>query len=145
MTATIHHLHPAPPRTGPARRNRTRRPGSPRGHRRDPGCVLGCRDHRPRLCRVPFGGRDPGCRPVMTRTLAQVITAAMQADCGAAECWAHHLEPCKGTGPGGVHVARLYRAERRGAISGAELHAVLDELVAFTLASVACAGTGAAA
>jgi hypothetical protein len=74
------------------------------------------------------------------RTLAGITAAAVQADCGAAECWAHHLEPCKGTRPGGVHVARLYRAGRRGAISGAELHAVLDELVVFTLATVVCAG-----
>jgi hypothetical protein len=71
-----------------------------------------------------------------TRPLADIIAAALMADCGAAECWAHHLEPCKTPEPGGVHVARLYRAERKGLISGRELHAVLDELVVFTAETV---------
>ena len=81
--------------------------------------------------------------PPLARTLSEIITDALQADCGAGDCWAHHLEPCS-CSPG-VHVARLYRAERRGLISGTELHAVLDELVVFTAATVVCGETSAEA
>lgn len=75
------------------------------------------------------------------RPLADILADAILADCGAAECWAHHLEPCKIPEPGGVHVARLYRAERKGLITGRELHAVLDGLVVFTLSTVVRAET----
>jgi hypothetical protein len=72
--------------------------------------------------------------PLTTRPLAEIIDAALLADCGEGTCWAHHLDPC--TCAPGVHLARLYRAERKGLITGRELHAVLDELVVFTLATV---------
>lgn len=72
--------------------------------------------------------------PAPARTLAGIIADSLLADCGEGTCWARHLEPC--TCAPGVHLARLYRAERKGLLAGRELHAVLDELVVFTPATV---------
>jgi hypothetical protein len=58
------------------------------------------------------------------------------ANCG--ECWQHPSTPCAQgpDGADGYHVARLARAMRRGLISGPELVAVLQALVAFDTATV---------
>ena len=77
----------------------------------------------------------------MTRTLAtappvrplpEVLEAARQVNCG--HCWKEPGPPCATSpaGAGGVHVARLDRAFRRGLVSGPELVAVLQALTAFT-------------
>jgi hypothetical protein len=76
------------------------------------------------------------------RPLAEILADAIQAECGV--CWPGPGNPCNGTG-GGVHVGRLARAERKGAISRADLMAVLDSLPALNAAAVIrCEIAGAA-
>jgi hypothetical protein len=58
------------------------------------------------------------------RALDEITADAMQADCGAAECWAHHLDPCS-SAPG-VHLARYARARRRGLLSDRDMAVVLN-------------------
>jgi hypothetical protein len=81
------------------------------------------------------------------RPLAELIEAASQARCG--QCWAEPGAACT-TLPtldvpdpsplpdGGVHVARVGRAMRRGLLTGNELLAVLGTLDAFAPATVVC-------
>jgi hypothetical protein len=64
------------------------------------------------------------------RTVADIIADAMGATCG--HCWSHPAQPCYGTPPRAVHVARLARAQRRGLISPADFMAVLQGPVVFT-------------
>jgi hypothetical protein len=70
---------------------------------------------------------------VAARSVAEIVTEASRAECG--HCWCRSGQPCSGN-EGGIHVARLARAERRGLITGAEFLAVIGELDAFTAATV---------
>jgi hypothetical protein len=75
-------------------------------------------------------------------SLAGICRDAVQAECGV--CWCGPGNPCNGA-DGGVHVGRLARAERKGAISRADLMAVLDSLDALNAAAVIrCEIAGAA-
>jgi hypothetical protein len=87
----------------------------------------------------------PAAPPV--RPLAELLEAASQARCG--QCWAEPGTLCvtlptldapdpSPVPAGGVHVARVGRAMRRGLITGNELLSVLGRLDAFTPATVAC-------
>ena len=79
---------------------------------------------------------------VTARPLAEICADAIAAECG--ECWPGPGNPCNGT-DGGVHEGRLARAERKGAISRADLMAVLDSLDALSSAAVIrCEMAGAA-
>ena len=60
-------------------------------------------------------------------------------------CWAEPRQPCDTALPGGMHVARLGRAARRGAISSADFMQAMDALTVFTPASVLYETTGMAA
>jgi hypothetical protein len=70
------------------------------------------------------------------RPLSEILAAVRMANCG--ECWKKPGTPCAHgpDGAEGYHVARLARAMRRGLISGKELVAVLQALVAFDTATV---------
>ena len=56
---------------------------------------------------------------VTPRTMAEIIDDAQPCDCG--HCWARPGVPCATGSPGGVHVARLARAVRRGRITDKDL------------------------
>jgi hypothetical protein len=71
---------------------------------------------------------------VTARPLAQITADALLADCGW--CWGGWGNPCATEPPGGMHVARLSRAYRRGLISEADFMAVTGNLDAFTLGTV---------
>ncbi len=60
-----------------------------------------------------------------SRTLADITANALLADCG--ECWPGPGVPCKG---GGMHVARLARARRRGLLSAEDMTIVVAAVVA---------------
>jgi hypothetical protein len=66
---------------------------------------------------------------VASRTVRDILADALLADCGW--CWGGWGNPCTDVPPGGMHVARLSRAYRRGLISKADLMAVLEALVVF--------------
>ena len=68
------------------------------------------------------------------RTLADICRDALGANCG--HCWACPGEPCRSALSGGIHVARLDRAYRRGIVSPADFMAAIGALGAFTEASV---------
>lgn len=80
---------------------------------------------------------------VVARTLTEICADALRATCG--ECWSAPGQPCATPRPGGVHVARLGRAMRRGLVTGPDLIAVLETLDAFTAASVVYGEAEAAA
>ena len=75
-------------------------------------------------------------RPPASRSLHEILVVASMARCG--ECWKEPGDPCAHSPAGeeGYHVARLGRAMRRGLISGRELVAVLQALVAFNNATL---------
>jgi hypothetical protein len=75
-------------------------------------------------------------RPPAARSLHEILVAAAMARCG--ECWKEPGVPCAHSPAGeeGYHVARLGRAMRRGLISGRDLVAVLQALVAFDNATL---------
>ena len=79
--------------------------------------------------------------PAEPRTLAGILEDASRARCG--HCWAEPRQPCDTALPGGMHVARLGRAARRGAISSADFMQAMDALTVFTPASVLYETTGA--
>ena len=81
-------------------------------------------------------------RPLV-RTLRDIAADALLADCGW--CWGGWGNPCTTDEPGGMHVARLNRAYRRGLISEADYMAVIHSLDAFTSATVVTRETAGAA
>ena len=60
-----------------------------------------------------------------SRTLADITANALLTDCP--ECWPGPGVPCKG---GGMHVARLARARRRGLLSAEDMTIVVAAVVA---------------
>ena len=78
-----------------------------------------------------------------TEALAGITGAALAANCG--HCWAAPGEPCATALSGGMHLARLDRAYRRGLLTAADFMLVVDTLDAFTEASVLYEAKGLAA
>jgi hypothetical protein len=74
--------------------------------------------------------------PSAVRQLSEILAAVRMANCG--RCWTMPGIPCAQgpDGADGYHVARLSRAMRRSLISGPELVAVLQALVAFDTATL---------
>jgi len=56
---------------------------------------------------------------VTPRTMTEIIADAQPCDCGC--CWARPGVPCDTSPAGGVHIARLARAVRRGRITDQDL------------------------
>ena len=75
---------------------------------------------------------DPVAAPE-PRTLAEIVADASRTRCDL--CWARPKEPCATVRPG-IHVARLGRAAKRGAISSADFMQAVDALTAFTPSDV---------
>lgn len=71
---------------------------------------------------------------VSTRPLAEITADALLADCGW--CWGGWGNPCDTDPPGGMHLARLFRANRRGLVSDADLGAVLAGFEVFEPSAV---------
>lgn len=70
----------------------------------------------------------------MTRPLAGIAAAALQAECGW--CWPGPGNPCRTARAGGIHTDRFARAYRRGAISEADMLAAVDAIGAFESGTV---------
>ena len=71
-----------------------------------------------------------------SRTLADITANALLTDC--AECWPGPGVPCKG---GGMHVARLARARRRGLLSAEDMTIVVAAVVASMVPVIVTGGT----
>lgn len=72
------------------------------------------------------------------RPLAEIIAAAVLADCG--ECWPGSGNPCAVPG-GGVHLARIARAYRKGVLSSEDVDSVMAGREVFGSATVIRAET----
>jgi len=70
-----------------------------------------------------------------SRTLADITANALLADCG--ECWPGPGVPCKG---GGMHVARLARARRRGLLSAEDMTIVVAAVIASMVPVIVTSG-----
>ena len=68
------------------------------------------------------------------RTIHEISVDALRVNCG--HCWSEPGEPCVTVDPGGTHVARFGRAERRGLISRPDFRVVARHAVVFTNATV---------
>ena len=71
-----------------------------------------------------------------SRTLADITANALLTDCP--ECWPGPGVPCKG---GGMHVARLARARRRGLLSAEDMTIVVAAVVASMVPVIVTGGT----